>query len=125
MLAHTSIRVKQPLEAGGRGQDIVTTLDELDPLLERLPASNIATYGLVLEQNLHQVTTLSIGHITVDDVTFTYHGRQRVTRNNAGHPAYGAPISSAFAAGGTLSLGCRCAERFEPLSPKRGPTTRR
>jgi hypothetical protein len=89
MLAHTSIRVKQPLEAGGRGQDILTTLDELDPLLERLPASNIATYGLVLEQNLHHVTTLSIGHITVDDVTFTYHGRQRVTRNNEGHPVYG------------------------------------
>jgi hypothetical protein len=89
MLAHTSIRVKQPLEAGGRGQDIVATLEELDPLLERMPASNIATYGLVLEQNLQQVATLSIGHITVDDVTFTYHGRQRVTRNNEGRPAYG------------------------------------
>src|SRR5215831_3201987 len=51
--------------------------------------NDIVTYGLVLEENLHRVRTLSIGHITVDSVSFTYHGTQRVTMDNDEQPAYG------------------------------------
>jgi hypothetical protein len=89
MLARGAIRMKESAEAGGRGQTLVTTVEELEAVLEHLPADEVATYGLVLEENLHQVTTLSIGHITVDSVTFTYHGTQRVTMDNDGQRAYG------------------------------------
>ena len=54
-----------------------------------MPTDEITTYGLVLEENLDQVTTLSIGHITFDDICFTYHGKQRLTTGNDGQPAYG------------------------------------
>src|SRR5947207_882078 len=50
MLCRGSIRVKQPLEAGGRGQTIVTTRRGLHALLERLPEDEIATTGVVLEE---------------------------------------------------------------------------
>jgi hypothetical protein len=89
MLVGGTIRVKEPLEAGGRGQTLVNTIAELDGLLERLCSDDIAAYGLVIEQNLHHVTTLSIGHITVDNLSFAYHGRQRVTVNNERKQVYG------------------------------------
>jgi hypothetical protein len=89
MFPRGPIRVKQPLEAGGRGQTLVTTPRELDSLLDRLPDNDVATTGLVLEENLEDVTTLSVGHIVVDDIKFTYHGRQRLTTDNNGRSVYG------------------------------------
>jgi hypothetical protein len=89
MLSRGPIRAKESAEAGGRGQTLITTVDELEPLLDHLPMDGIATYGLVLEENLHQVTTLSIGHITVDNISFTYHGKQRITTDNNRRSVYG------------------------------------
>jgi hypothetical protein len=89
MLPRAPIRVKRSAEAGGRGQTPVTTVEEVEALREQMPTEEIATYGLVLEENLHHVTTLSIGHITFDNICFTYHGRQRVTTGNDRQPAYG------------------------------------
>jgi Protein of unknown function (DUF3182) len=89
MFSRGSIRVKQPLEAGGRGQTIVNTRKGLHALLKRLPEDEIATTGLVLEENLEHVTTLSVGHIVVDDIEFAYHGSQRLTTDNNGRSAYG------------------------------------
>jgi hypothetical protein len=64
MLPRGPIRVKQPLEAGGRGQTVVSKPRELETLLERLAKGDIAATGLVLEENLERVTTLSDGHIS-------------------------------------------------------------
>jgi hypothetical protein len=43
----------------------------------------------VVESNIRDVTTLSIGLITINDVTIAYHGTQRVATNNAGCRVYG------------------------------------
>jgi Protein of unknown function (DUF3182) len=51
MLRRGEVRVKQPLATGGRGQTLVTTIDELDALLEKLPENDIANYGIVIEEN--------------------------------------------------------------------------
>jgi Protein of unknown function (DUF3182) len=67
MLRRGGVRVKQPLATGGMGQTLVTIIDEFDALLERLPENEIASYGIVIEENLRHVTTRSVGHITVDD----------------------------------------------------------
>src|SRR6266567_289616 len=63
--------------------------DGLDALLERVPEEEIATTGLVLEENLEHVTTLSVGHIAVNDIEFAYHGSQRLTTDNNGRSVYG------------------------------------
>jgi hypothetical protein len=53
--------VKEPLGDGGRGQTLVTTIAELDAFLENFSPEKIASCGLVLETNLRQVTTRSVG----------------------------------------------------------------
>jgi Protein of unknown function (DUF3182) len=82
MLSRGPIRVKEALGDGGRGQNLITTVGELDKLLEKVPPDEISAYGLVLEANLRRVTTLSVGQITIDGLRATYHGTQRTARNN-------------------------------------------
>jgi hypothetical protein len=89
MLGRSAIRVKKPLGASGRGQTIVKTLNELDAVLEKVPGEEMATYGLVLEENLRQVRTLSVGHITVDSLRISYYGTQRIVKDNEGRSVYG------------------------------------
>jgi Protein of unknown function (DUF3182) len=89
MLARGPIRVKKPLSASGKDQTVVTTLNELDAELEKVSADEMATYGLVLEENLRQVKTLSIGEVAVGGLRISYHGTQRIVRDNEGQPVYG------------------------------------
>jgi hypothetical protein len=89
MLRRGGIRVKKPLGASGKGQSLVTTLQELDALLETYVSEEMATYGLVLEENLRQVRTLSVGHIAIDGFTVAYCGVQRIAKDNEGRSVYG------------------------------------
>jgi hypothetical protein len=52
MLPRGPIRTKRSAEAGGRGQTPITTVEEVEALREQMPAKEIATYGLVLEEAL-------------------------------------------------------------------------
>jgi hypothetical protein len=83
------IRIKEPLAAGGAGHTVATTIDEVEAFLEAFPEAAITAHGLVVESNLRDITTLSIGQITIGDMTIAYHGRQRVATNNAGCRVYG------------------------------------
>jgi hypothetical protein len=49
----------------------------------------VVTHGLVLEENLNEVRTFSIGQVMVGDLTATYFGVQRLTTNNRGAEIYG------------------------------------
>jgi hypothetical protein len=89
MLGRGSVRAKNPLGASGKGQTLVNTLNELDAVLEQIPAEQMATYGLVLEEDLRQVSTLSVGHIALDPLRITYYGTQRTTTDNEGRSVYG------------------------------------
>src|SRR5262249_55992603 len=83
------IRIKEPLAAGDKGQAVAATIEQVNTFLETFDAAEIAVHGLVLESNLRDVTTVSIGQITIDDMTIAYHGKQRVAINNEGSPTYG------------------------------------
>src|SRR5262249_50679836 len=89
MLMRGPIRLKKPLSASGRDQTVVTTLNELDAVLEKVSADEMATYGLVLEENLRQVRTLSVGEVAVGGLRISYHGTQRTVADNDGQPVYG------------------------------------
>jgi hypothetical protein len=89
MIANGAIRVKKPLGASGKGQILVATAKELDAFLEKIPADEMATYGLVLEENLRKVTTLSVGRVAVGELMITYYGTQRVAKDNGGKSVYG------------------------------------
>src|SRR5262249_41659453 len=89
MLKRRSIRVKPPLGASGRGQTLIESTDELEAALEKIAAEELATYGLVLEENLREIRTLSVGCIAVDGHEISYHGRQWTVRDNEGRSVYG------------------------------------
>jgi hypothetical protein len=89
LLAVGSVRAKPPLATGGRAQRVVTTAAQMDEFLARIEPDPLASYGLVLEPDLAQPKTLSVGHITLDGITITYYGTQRSTTDNEGRTVYG------------------------------------
>src|SRR5262249_1985391 len=89
LLARGPIRLKKPLSASGKDQAVVTTLNELDAVLEKVTADEMATYGLVLEENLRQGRTVTVGEGGVGSVRIRYYGTERTVADNGGRPVYG------------------------------------
>jgi hypothetical protein len=84
-----SVRVKLPVAAGGHGQSVVRSPGDMERLLDGVSDGELAEHGLLLEMHLERVTTLSIGRAQVGEHAIAYHGRQRLTRDNAGRWVYG------------------------------------
>ena len=83
------VRVKPTRAAGGRGQRVARTPDEMDAVLTALDPHAVAESGVVLETNLEDVVTYSIGQVTLDGRTVSYVGTQDETADNAGRRVYG------------------------------------
>jgi uncharacterized protein DUF3182 len=83
------IRVKDPLGDGGHGQTIAAGTAEVDAVLETFSPEKIASHGLVLETNLRQVTTRSVGQTMIGNRMIAYHGVQQSVINNHGLSVYG------------------------------------
>lgn len=88
LLALGPVRIKPVTATGGHGQTIAHDLGELTTCIAALQEETVLS-GLVLEQNLSQVTTLSVGQVRVAGIVASYHGRQNLTRDNTGAVAYG------------------------------------
>lgn len=89
MLRDGKVRVKEPCGIGGLGQQVVANAAELDAALAALDARHIEREGLVLERNLEDVTTFSVGQLEVGNLRASYCGTQGLTRNHAGKLVYG------------------------------------
>ncbi|HYG86650.1 MAG TPA: DUF3182 family protein [Azospirillum sp.] len=89
LLEHGPVRVKRVQETGGRGQTVVFDAAGLEAVLEAVDPAELAQCGLVLEENLADVTTYSVGQVRVADLVASYHGTQRLTPDNGGAPVYG------------------------------------
>jgi len=115
MLARGPIRLKKPLSASGKDQTVVTSLNELDAVLEKVSADEMAAYGLVLEENLRHVRTLSVGEVAVGNLRISYYGTQRTVRDNEGRPVYGgSELVCVCAAVGRFSMRSRRRLRYTP-----------
>jgi len=88
LLRHGPVRVKRPLGIGGRGQVVVTDLGELEAVLATI-RDELEETGIVLEENLSEVRTYSVGQIEIGHLRATYYGTQRTTRDNTGNEVYG------------------------------------
>lgn len=102
LLEQGTVRVKKGCGIGGLGQWVVASEEALDDLLASFDAGEVAQYGLVLERNLSQVSTHSVGQVRVGSLLVTYYGIQHLTCNNAGQQVYGG--SSLTAARGDFSV---------------------
>lgn len=89
LLARGPFRVKTACGNAGRGQWKVASEAALDAALERLEERAVARYGVVLEEQLENPLTYSIGQVRVGGRIGSYYGSQQLTTDNTGATVYG------------------------------------
>jgi hypothetical protein len=89
LLACGPVRIKEPLGVGGRGQSVARDRRELAAVVNALAGHELAQHGLVLECNLADVRTFSVGQACIGELRISYCGTQRLTRANDGTQVYG------------------------------------
>jgi hypothetical protein len=83
------LRLKPARATGGQGQIVVSTSEELNAALTAMHPAQLEADGLVLEENLTDVRTYSVGQVRVGSIEATYYGTQRLTTDNGGQKVYG------------------------------------
>lgn len=89
LLASGALRGKRVQARAGRGQQIIHDLEQLRQWLDTLDCEEIRTDGVVLEQNLEQVRTYSVGQTRIGPHLASYFGQQQLTTANDGATVYG------------------------------------
>jgi hypothetical protein len=83
------IRLKPIHACAGRGQEVINSLEEFDEVLARPEAEATFTEGVVLEQDLDQVITHSVGQSFIGGKVLSYCGDQYLTEDAQGEQVYG------------------------------------
>jgi len=89
LLRDGPLRIKEPGGIGGLGQSVVTDAAQLAAILDGFDPRRLAHEGLVIEKNLADVVTYSVGQVRVGELLATYYGIQHLTRNRRGKEVYG------------------------------------
>ncbi|WP_119155255.1 DUF3182 family protein [Caldimonas tepidiphila] len=89
LLAEGGVRLKRASGIGGSGQAVITDPSEIASHLGPDADAELARDGLVLECNLAEVETYSVGQVRVGDLLASYVGTQCSTHNNRGEEVYG------------------------------------
>jgi hypothetical protein len=88
LFEHGPVRIKPVRSTGGQRQQVVLSVADLDSAIADMDPGDLKA-GIVLEENLEDVTTSSVGQILVGDLTAAYFGSQRLTVDNGGNEVYG------------------------------------
>ncbi|WP_414871979.1 DUF3182 family protein [Pseudomonas sp. IT-347P] len=83
------IRMKPVHACAGRGQEVIKSLDAFDEILARPDIGKQFSEGVVLEQDLSNVVTHSVGQSFIGDKVLTYCGDQYLTKDAHGEEVYG------------------------------------
>ena len=89
VLERGAARIKPARGIGGRGQTVVSTVAELNEVLQQLDVSELSRFGIVIEQNFDSIVTHSVGQVQVGELLASYYGIQRLTKDNSGRDVYG------------------------------------
>jgi hypothetical protein len=89
LLEGGAVRLKLPDGIGGLGQTVVLNRRELESAAAALDPSELARQGIVIERNLADVETFSVGQTRFGELLISYCGTQRLTRSNNGTQVYG------------------------------------
>ncbi|MBN3966108.1 DUF3182 family protein [Pseudomonas gregormendelii] len=89
LLQSGPIRLKPVHACAGRGQEVVKTLQQFDTILARPDAQSLFSEGVVLEQDLQNVITHSVGQSFIGDQVLSYCGDQYLTEDAHGEQVYG------------------------------------
>ncbi|WP_123580021.1 DUF3182 family protein, partial [Pseudomonas brassicacearum] len=83
------IRLKPVHACAGRGQEVIKSLDAFDEILARPEAQDLFKDGVVLEQDLSNVVTHSVGQSFIGGKVLSYCGDQYLTEDGLGEEVYG------------------------------------
>ncbi|WP_115051170.1 DUF3182 family protein [Xanthomonas arboricola] len=89
LLPDGGVRLKLPTGVGGSGQWRIADATHLAQLVDGLPADYLGTHGAVLERNILQPVTHSVGELCVAGVQIAYYGTQSSVRNAQDEEVYG------------------------------------
>ncbi|MEP9352654.1 DUF3182 family protein [Xanthobacter sp. KR7-65] len=89
LLIRGPVRLKPAWADGGHEQVVASDERGVARALAELDSGCLAECGLVLEEDLSDVLTFSVGRVDVGALRIAYVGTQRMTTNNTGGPAYG------------------------------------
>lgn len=93
LLADGPVRVKSPYARGGNDQAVFTGLREA---CDWLDAALGLEHGLVVERDLAETATWSVGSARVGAHHIAYYGTQRTVRDHAGRTVYGGSRLTVF-----------------------------
>jgi hypothetical protein len=88
LLPGGAVRIKLASGIGGAGQSVARGEAELDAQLAAIAPAEFVS-GVVLERNLVDVRTYSVGRVRVGSLLASYIGTQRTTRSRHGKEVYG------------------------------------
>ena len=89
LLCSGAIRLKPVHACAGRGQEVIQSLDQFDAILARPDANALFSEGVVLEQDLSEVVTHSVGQSFIGGTVLSYCGDQYLTEDAHGEQVYG------------------------------------
>jgi hypothetical protein len=89
LLERGPVRIKPVRATGGRGQAVAPDIAGLDAIMGAMDATELRRDGVVLEADLGEVTTYSVGQVRVADLVASYCGTQSLTTDNGGATVYG------------------------------------
>ena len=89
LLERCPVRVKLASGIAGVGQWPAENVVSLAEILDALSERDFADSGVVIEENVADVITNSVGYVQVSGVTAAYYGTQQTTTNNHGADVYG------------------------------------
>lgn len=87
LLDKRKIRLKDPYASGGKKQSVVQNNHELEAFLRSLPESDFSR-GMVIEEDIENSSTYSVGQISLTGLTMSYLGRQYSANDRSGESVY-------------------------------------
>ncbi len=101
LLANGPVRIKDVCAKAGLGQVVVVDAEALAEVLANEDDAELAECGIVLEENLTDVVTYSVGTVELGGRTISYWGSQNLTTDHQGRDVYGG--SDLYVVRGTLA----------------------
>ena len=89
LLERGPLRLKPIHACAGRGQEVISHLAAFRQILGRADAGELFSGGVVLEQDLKEVITHSVGQSFIGDTVLSYCGEQYLTEDGLGEKVYG------------------------------------
>lgn len=114
LLEHGPVRIKPVLGTGGRGQVAASDEPGLRAALAAMDPAELGEHGVVLEEQLADVRTYSIGTLQVGRWRASYFGTQRLTRDPNGQAVYGGSDLTVLRGGFDALADCGAPDEIGP-----------